>query len=327
MKILFGVQGTGNGHIQRDIEIIEHLQSFGEVEILLSGSESELVLPYPITYKKFGFSFVSQAGTVDFFNSLKNLKIKRLAYDIKTLPLKNYDIIVSDYEPITGWASYFQKKFCVGLSNQVSFFSPHVPRPKRKNVFIEYIIKHFVPSSHRIGFHYESYDDFIETPIIPNVLRTRATSDEGHMCVYLPAYQPLYLKEFFLKIPEIQWHIFSKKIIKPIVEKNVTIEPIGSQYISKILSAHGVISAAGFQATSEALFLGKKLLVVPHLWHYEQECNAAALSKMGIKITKIDTHFTESIRDWLYNEPIIKINYPDNAKRIAEKIILAYHNQ
>jgi hypothetical protein len=55
--------------------------------------------------------------------------------------------------------------------------------------------------------------------------------------------------------------------------------------------------SAGFEGPSEALYLKKKLLVIPISGQYEQACNAAALQKMGVPV-----HFelnTNKIQSWL----------------------------
>ena len=48
MKILYAIQGTGNGHISRANEIIPVLERRVTVDILMSGNESSLKLNYPI---------------------------------------------------------------------------------------------------------------------------------------------------------------------------------------------------------------------------------------------------------------------------------------
>jgi UDP:flavonoid glycosyltransferase YjiC (YdhE family) len=47
MKILYGIQLNGNGHITRSIELIDKLKSVGyEVDVVTSGSNSNLELPF-----------------------------------------------------------------------------------------------------------------------------------------------------------------------------------------------------------------------------------------------------------------------------------------
>ena len=48
MKILYGIQATGNGHITRSIEIIEHLALEPEIEkidVVISGNNADIKLP------------------------------------------------------------------------------------------------------------------------------------------------------------------------------------------------------------------------------------------------------------------------------------------
>ena len=42
MKILYAIQGTGNGHLTRAKEIIPILKEKGDVDILISGSECDI---------------------------------------------------------------------------------------------------------------------------------------------------------------------------------------------------------------------------------------------------------------------------------------------
>ena len=59
MRILYGIQGTGNGHLTRAEEIVPVLQKFAEVEVLVSGNQSQIDSSFPINYKKNGLTFLS----------------------------------------------------------------------------------------------------------------------------------------------------------------------------------------------------------------------------------------------------------------------------
>ena len=58
MKILYAFQGTGNGHASRAIEIIPYLQQKGQVDVLISGYQCQLKLPFDVKYKYYGLSFI-----------------------------------------------------------------------------------------------------------------------------------------------------------------------------------------------------------------------------------------------------------------------------
>ncbi len=67
MKILYAIQGTGNGHISRAREIVPLLQQYGELDLLVSGTEAEVSLAQPLKYKYHGISFVfgSMVGLIN----------------------------------------------------------------------------------------------------------------------------------------------------------------------------------------------------------------------------------------------------------------------
>lgn len=131
MKILFGIQGTGNGHISRAREIVPLLQQYGEVDLLVSGTEAEVSLSQPLKYKFHGFSFVfGKNGGVDNWATFKIMDLRQLWKDMHSLPLNDYDLIINDFEPVSAWACRLQKVPSVSLSHQCSFVSDKTPRPK-----------------------------------------------------------------------------------------------------------------------------------------------------------------------------------------------------
>ena len=58
MKVLYAIQGTGNGHLSRAKEIVPALLNRVEVDILVSGSQAEVEFPYEIKYKKKGLVMI-----------------------------------------------------------------------------------------------------------------------------------------------------------------------------------------------------------------------------------------------------------------------------
>ncbi len=84
----------------------------------------------------------------------------------------------------------------------------------------------------------------------------------------------------------------------------------------------GILCNAGFETPAEALYMGKKLCVIPMKNQYEQVCNAAFLSEMGITTL---SDFKESVNEichWIENGKPFQIQYPDRTKEILEKILL-----
>jgi len=89
MKILFAIQGTGNGHISRAREIIPLLKRYGNVDILISGTQADVFPDEPLTFNFHGFSFVfGKNGGVNHWETYKTMNLSRLWRDIRSLPLK-----------------------------------------------------------------------------------------------------------------------------------------------------------------------------------------------------------------------------------------------
>ena len=55
----------------------------------------------------------------------------------------------------------------------------------------------------------------------------------------------------------------------------------GRAFLERMSVARGVVCTAGFESVSEAMWLGKPLLMVPTPSHYEQRCNAADAAAVG----------------------------------------------
>ena len=71
--------------------------------------------------------------------------------------------------------------------------------------------------------------------------------------------------------------MYSKKSTKSYRHKNIIIKPIkGDNFFEKSMArCKGIICGAGFETHAEALFLRKKLLVIPMKGQKKQHKNAA----------------------------------------------------
>jgi uncharacterized protein (TIGR00661 family) len=110
--------------------------------------------------------------------------------------------------------------------------------------------------------------------------------------------------------------------------KNVTYFPINQKDFNKsLINCDGIITGGGFETPAEALYLGKKILSIPIRKHYEQECNAAALKKMGVPVLyDVGDDFDLIIDSWL--DSVIK--YPsmkaNNINETLQYLFDTYHD-
>jgi UDP:flavonoid glycosyltransferase YjiC (YdhE family) len=83
------------------------------------------------------------------------------------------------------------------------------------------------------------------------------------------------------------------------------------------------LCGAGFETPAEALYLHKKLMVIPMKGQYEQQCNAAALQQMGIPVVKsLKEKHSAKIKEWIRSKQAVKVNYADITKEIIDLVIM-----
>lgn len=102
MKILYAVQATGNGHISRAAEIIPLLQTYGSVDVMLSGNNAHLPVQLPVKFRSKGVSlFYRHGGGLDYKKMLRQINPIQLWKDIRRLPVQEYDLVINDFDFIT----------------------------------------------------------------------------------------------------------------------------------------------------------------------------------------------------------------------------------
>ncbi|MBO9572440.1 MAG: glycosyl transferase [Chitinophagaceae bacterium] len=324
MKILYAIQGTGNGHVCRAEDIVPILQKKGDVDVLISGTQADIALPFPVKYKFDGLSFIfGKKGGVDLFETYKKSRLKRLFKEIKSLPIQEYDLVISDFEPVSSWACYMKNKPCIALSHQAAVIDKRSPRPKKIDPVGKTVLKGYAPASARYGFHFKQYSENIFTPVIRKTVRETPSGNKGHYTVYLPAYNDRRIIKILSQFKDIKWEVFSKHSKEAISIKNVEVFPINNEeFIQSMASSAGVLSGAGFETPAEALYLNKKLLVIPMKNQFEQHCNAAALKEMGVPVMKsLKEKHLHILEEWLMSDNKPTVNYPDNTEKIIDNIL------
>lgn len=320
MKIFYAIQATGNGHISRATQLYPYLQKFGDVDFFLSGNNASLDCSLPIKFRSDGCSLhYSKCGGLNYWDIAKNIQPIQMYKDAKSLPLKDYDVVINDFDSITSLACKMQKVHSVQFGHQASFVSENTPRPEQKSIMGEMILKHYANSPQQIGLHFEKYDSFIHPPIIKDEIVQAEPKDLKHITVYLPSFQKDCLEKAFNKLSDIQFHWFLNDVQAKYSIGNVTYFPVNQKLFNEsLIHCHGIITGGGFETPAEALYLEKKILSIPIRDHYEQECNAAALKKMGVPVVyKVGDNFDEIIENWL-NSSVI---YPKmQANTIAETL-------
>lgn len=327
MKILYAIQGTGNGHLARAIDIYPQLAQYGTTDVLISGIQSDISLPFPVKYKLYGLSFIfGKHGGVDRWQTFKRMRPLRLLQDIVQLPIQEYDLVINDFEPVSAWACRLYKKPCIALSHQSSVMHRKVPPPVTDSLIGRMVLKYYAPFTTAYGFHFTAFSKQVFTPVIRKEIRLLTPVNEGHYTVYLPAYDDNTLVRELSQFPYIRWQVFSKHCQEAFSFKNIDVRPVDNEtFRNSMAAATGVLCGAGFETPAEALFLGKKLLVVPMSGQLEQQYNAAFLAGMGVPVVPaLHKKHKQVIKDWLLQEERITVNYPDNSKHVVSRVMEDY---
>jgi uncharacterized protein (TIGR00661 family) len=327
VKILYAIQGTGNGHIARAEDVIPVLREYGKVDIFVSGAQADIKLEYPVKYRSKGLSFYfGKRGGVDLLKTVGKNSSKGVYNEIRKFPVDQYDLVINDFEPITAWACMYRQVPCVGLSHQSALLSPFTPKPKSYDPIGSWIIKHYAPVKKYVGFHFAVFDHNMYTPVIRRCIREASVTDRGHYTVYLPAYDDRKLLPILHRFPSVRWHVFSKHAKGAYHFRNISVYPVNNEeFTASMTSCTGVLCGAGFETPAEALHLQKKLLVVPMKGQYEQHYNAAALKLLGIPVMKkMKKKSVKKIGEWMDTKKSPQIAFADiTAEAVGTAVGLA----
>ncbi|HZE86536.1 MAG TPA: glycosyltransferase family protein [Puia sp.] len=324
MKIFYAVQATGNGHISRAMEILPYLERYGKVDIFLSGANNSLQLDASVKYRSKGLClFYNNSGSLNYWEIARKFAPLRILREVRELPVEKYDLVLNDFESITSMACAYKKIPSVNFGHQASFISPKTPRPEKKDRMGEWILRNYARATQYIGLHFKQYDDFILPPVIKREILQAEPRDKGHITVYLPSHSDANLGAHFAGLTDHRFQIFSKEVKQPLRQNNITFLPVGKGAFNKsLIESKAIITGAGFETPAEALFLGKKLMVIPIRGQYEQYCNGAALEKMGIPVvTALGPDFKNIFSQWMEQKKRISLSLDHSTESIVSYLM------
>ncbi|RYF94840.1 MAG: glycosyl transferase [Chitinophagaceae bacterium] len=251
--------------------------------------------------------------------------IKRLLKDIKNFQAENYNLIISDFEPVSSWACYLKNIPCVALSNQAVIDLDQRVRNGKMNWLGRLILMRYAPGTSKYGFHFDPASENTYPPLIRPTVRAATTTDNGHITVYLPAYEDKKIIKHLSNFPETKFEVFSKHRSSEKGNDHITLLPLNNEkFIASMATSHGIICGAGFETPSEALFMGKKLLVIPMSDQYEQQINASVLEKMGVTVLQKLKTGRADIASWIINGKVVEVDYPDRTQEIVDRIVACH---
>jgi uncharacterized protein (TIGR00661 family) len=318
MNILYGIQATGNGHISRSREIVAALKRAGHsVQVILSGRDPaqlwdmEIFKPYTV-YRGMTFEFTH--GRLQYIKTARGLHLRQLYRDIRAFrATRPFDVALVDFEPVTARIARRLGIPSIGIGHQYAF---HYAVPvARRDPVARWVLKYFAPTDYAIGLHWHHFGFPILPPVIPP-MRCDATVQASKVLVYLPFEERAEVLQLLKRFKYHEFYYYTG-VPEAAEVDNVRLRPFSRDgFINDLQTCNGVICNAGFELASEALHLGKKLLVKPLAGQLEQTSNALALRRLGLgaSMERLDG---AAVDVWLSQSAQTPQHYPDVAQLIA----------
>ncbi len=191
MKILYGVQGTGNGHVARARLFEPALARAGhEVDWLFSGRDPSGYFdmePFDEARHFRGLGLVVEGGRIDRLATARHIRPLRLVRELSEVRPERYDLVLSDYEPLSAWAGRLKGVPVVGIGHQQAFVGTDaegiVPEPDGDRLG-RAVLRRFAPADVRLGMHWARFRPTILPPVVDTSLAL--DDDEGFTLVYRP---------------------------------------------------------------------------------------------------------------------------------------------
>lgn len=321
MKILYGVQATGNGHISRSRIMAKYFKQHNvDVTYLFSGRDPSLFFDMDIFGDYIchrGLTFSTKNGKVNYLKSIHNNNFFKFLLDVYRFNLTPYDLIITDFEPLTAWAALKSKKYCLGIGHQYAF-GVNTPIADKSFIAIK-IMRYFAPVKQSIGLHWSPYHDNVCPPIIDINIKKVAT--DYSILVYLPFENQQFVTQILTRFSNFYFIIYSPEL-KDGQQDNISFRKTSYQgFKNDLKKAHAVICNSGFELNSECLHLGIPILTKPIKGQMEQVSNAFSLQTLGY--AQVMHHLDKTkIEEWLENLPNQKQQQlPDVAKEVVNWII------
>lgn len=330
-KVLFGICGIGNGHCSRQLPILSRLLKDGHQIMVFTYGEgipffanrfpkyhNLTIVPVADPY------YVGAVHGLDFARTAQSeknnqdfIKINAQAMHRATQEFGTPDLVVSDYEMVAAQYAYAKQAPLVTVDQQSKYlvgdFIPVLNNTsckdevERLSLFFPKAKKRIAVSFFRVDRKPSDFDVEVYPPMIrPDVIQAKGShkSEKPSILVYVTAQSEQPTEHWISTIQKALPNDFSAHFFLPL--KVELPENRGrfhfyhhgdKRFDSILFASHGIISTAGHNLLTEAMYLEKPVYAIP-LPVYEQQINAYVVAQGGFGVSA--TAITEeSIRDFI----------------------------
>ena len=321
LRILYGVQGTGNGHISRSREIIRGLKADGQdVQVVVSGRDPALLWDMevfePFTARE-GLTFSTRRGRLHYFKTARRLNFFKFYSDIRRFDARGVDVVVTDFEPVSARIARRHRLPSIGIGHQYAF-RYKVPMAGFDPAAL-YVIRNFASADYNLGLHWHHFDQPILPPVIPSDMAEESMPSPNKILVYLPFEDIGDIRRLLAPFESHRFFVYHQ-LSAANNEGHLRLRTYTRQgFLKDLAESSGVITNAGFELAGEALHLGKKILMKPLSRQLEQMSNAKALKELnlGSVMKRLDR---DVVDEFLAKRRGATVRYPDVARMITDWI-------
>ncbi len=310
--------------------MVKGLRGLGhDVHCLLTGRESAAFADPAIRASHTllaGFTGSAAGGRVRLLRTVSELRPARFVRDVRGFDASGFDLVLTDYEPVSAWIALRSGLPSVGVGHLYAFQRPlRLPgwtEPAR--ILLGRAGSVYTPVRTAVGLHWHRFGGASLPPTISPDLVAAAEAapppagpgGDRPVLVYLPAESEESVLGLLSAVPRQRFVVY-RPVPASVDHGNVTIRPYHrAAFVSDLVASCGVITHAGFSLVSEALHLGRRLLVRPIGWHPEQYLNGRALLSLGLA-TVTDRLTRKCVEYWLDTPEPAPMNYPDVTRRLV----------
>ena len=332
MRILYGVQGTGHGHLVRSAAMVAGLRGRGhDVHCLLTGRSSaafaDPVIRASHTLLE-GFTGQAAGGRVRILGTLSQLRVARFLRDVGSFDASGFDLVLTDYEPVSAWIARRCGRRSIGVGHLYAFHQRlRLPgRTAAARWALRLFAPLYTPVRTAVGLHWHRFGGANLPPTISPDLgavagsgRSARRDDQRFFLVYLPAESEQSIVDLLGRLPHRRFVAY-RPVPEPVERGNVSVRPYDRKaFVADLVACSGVVTNAGFSLASEALHLGRRLLVQPIRRHPEQFLNGRALAALGLGVV-VERLTVEAVESWISTPEPAPMNYPDVTARLIDWI-------
>lgn len=335
MKILIGICGIGNGHLNRQTNVIEFLLSEGNSIVIATTKNNieyfkerfnrvsvlEINIPWIACNNK-GIDFEESIrkydeNNFDQFKSFLDFSIK-VKNCFNSIP----NLVITDYEPNVAQYSYATSIPLICMEQQSKFLYLEelmierysiLEEQKRLNYFFPKFEYKIISSFFPIKINEEKVK--VVTPIISKL--EKIDNKKNHILVYFSPYENSINYEKVLdslnNVKNIPIIVYSKEKFKGKYSNDFVFKKYSDEFKCDLVNASCLISTAGHQLLSESISIDIPVYIIP-LSTYEQNYNAKMIEKYDLGVIAKLYNFNE-ISEFINKVPF----YSNNIKNFRKK--------